>query len=171
MRLDNANRAALLTQLKLLREQLVALDEDMASDEQLFTDTIDGETSALELLRTVIRQAIDAEVFAEALKARRDELDQRAGRFKERASRCRAFAGEAMQTLGITSIAAEDFGVTLRPGRAAVRIVDEALLPKAFVRTRSEPMKQEIGDALRAGQRVAGAELSNAAPVLTVRRA
>lgn len=172
MRLDATNRAALLAELKLLREQLLSLDEDMATDDRLFADTLEGETEALELLRAVVRQAISAEVFEEALKQRREQLERRAMRFRERAARCRSFVAEAMQALQLKSIAAEDFTASVRDGRPSVRITDVDALPERFLRTKVEPMKTEIGDALKAGQPVAGAELSNAGPpVLSVRRA
>lgn len=171
MRLDTTNRAALLAQLKQLREQLITLDDEIASDEKLLTDTLDGETEALELLRVVVRQALDAETFEEALKHRREELETRAARFKARAARCRNFVSEAMQTLQIKALAAEDFTASVRDGKPSVRITDAAALPEQFMRIKFEPMKIEIGDALKAGATIAGAELSNAGPVLTIRKA
>lgn len=145
-----------LPMLGQLHAQLLELHPEMATDERLFVDTLDGESDVLELLRFIIRQAIDAETFEAALKHRREELDERAARFKARAARCRQFATEVMTTLQLKSVAAEDFNASVRDGRSAVRITDADALPERFPRTKVEPMKSEIGDALKAGQQVAG---------------
>jgi len=156
--------------LAALREQLVAIEPDMAADEGLLFDTLDGETDAVDQLRRILRHGIEASVFAEALKRHIDVLKQRKARFEAREDACRAAVREAMDALGLTRLQSPDFTASIIPGRPRVVVPDVDALPDAFVRTTVEPDLSAIAAALKGGEDVPGASFSNAAPVLTVRR-
>jgi hypothetical protein len=156
--------------LARLRDQLLAIEPDMATDEQLLTDTIDGETDILDQLRAVIRHAVEAELFADALQRHLKVLEQRRSRFEARSDACRSAVRDAMETLGLKSLLAPDFTVSIVPGRPRVVVSDAALLPPEFVRTKSEPNLSAIAAALKEGAEVPGATFSNTAPIITVRR-
>jgi hypothetical protein len=53
------------TMIRAFRERLLAEDSDIAEDQDLWRDTLDGETYAVDLIRTLIRASIDADVLAE----------------------------------------------------------------------------------------------------------
>jgi hypothetical protein len=156
--------------LARLREQLLALDADMATDETLFTDTLDGQSDVLDQLRAVIRHGVEAELFADALQRHIKILEQRRARFESRGDVCRNAVRAAMETLGLTRLAAEDFNVSIVPGRPRVVVSDAALLPPEFIRTKSEPNLSAIAAALKEGAEVPGASFSNTAPIITIRR-
>jgi hypothetical protein len=156
--------------LARLREQLLTLDPAMATDEALFTDTLDGETDALDQMRAVIRAATEAELFADALQRHIKILEQRRSRFEARGDACRVAVRDAMETLGIKSMMAPDFTVSVTPGRPRVMVTDAGLLPAEFVRVKTEPNLSAIAAALKEGDDVPGAVFSNTASVLTVRR-
>jgi len=156
--------------LARLREQLLALDADMAEDEALFADTLDGETEVLDQLRAIIRHGVEAELFADALQRHLKILEQRRSRFEARSDACRSAVRNAMETLGLTRLLAEDFTVAIVPGRPRVVVSDAALLPERYVRTKSEPNLSAIAAALKEGAEVPGASFSNTAPIITVRR-
>ena len=66
--------------LAALRERLVAIEPDMATDERLLFDAIDGQSDAADQLRAILRHGIEASVFAEALKRHMQVLEQRRAR-------------------------------------------------------------------------------------------
>jgi hypothetical protein len=156
--------------LARLREQLLALHPDMETDEQLFTDQIDGSTDILDQLRAIIRHGVEAELFADALDRHMKVLEQRRSRFEARGDACRSAVRDAMETLGLKSLLAPDFTVSIVPGRPRVVVRDVALLPERFVRTKSEPNLMAIAAALKEGAEVPGASFSNTAPIITIRR-
>lgn len=151
------------------RERLLTEEPDLADDDKLFQDMLDGETDALDVLRRVIRASIEAKALAQAAQARIDEIRERKERFMRRSDALRGMAFAAMDALGLRKMEEGDFTASLRPGQPAVVITDETRLPEAFVRVKREPDKALISAALKAGQNVDGAELSNGMPTITVR--
>jgi len=106
--------------LARLREQLLAIEPDMATDEQLLFDTIDGQSEVIDQLRSIVRHGIEAEVFADALARHIKTLEQRRSRFEARSDACRSTVRNAMETLGLTALKAEDLPSRSSPaGRAS----------------------------------------------------
>jgi Gp157 protein len=163
----NALHRATLT-LRDMRERLIAIDPTIIEDIELFTDTLDGETDALDVLADMVRAAIDAETMCEAIKARKADLDQRSARFARRQDALRRGVLEVMQDIGLPKLEREDFTASISAGRQGVRITDEKALTDQYVRVTREPNKIAIGDDLKAGKTVPGAVLSNPEPGLRV---
>jgi len=59
--------------------------------------------------------------------------------------------------------------LSIRAGQPRVIVTDEAVLPDNCVRIKREPNKIAIKELLGRGEQIAGAELSNSEPSLTVR--
>ena len=75
-----------------------------------------------------------------------------------------------MEETGLGKVPAPDFTATLSRGRARVLILDPKAIPIKYLRPREpEPDKGAIGDALRDGKQIDGAELTNSGMTLTVR--
>jgi hypothetical protein len=163
-------RDVLLPHLGRLREQIVELHPAAAEDTELFLATVDGETNGADALRTVCRHALEAEMFAEALNARIAELRARRDRFLAEAAACRATARDGMDGLGLKALPAEDFSASVGAGPQSVVVTNLDALPSEFKRIKVEPDKVALGKVLKAGAQIAGAELSNGASVLTLRR-
>lgn len=157
-----------LEQLKVLRESLLALDADMATDEDLLLATLDGETPVLDQLRHIVRVALEAQDWGDAIRQREKILAARRHRMELKAERCRTFVREAMQTLGLPSLMSDDFSASVRLGQASLQI-DMDKLPRAYKRIIEEPDKPMIRSALANDKEVPGVTLGNASPVLTVR--
>jgi len=156
--------------LAALRERLVAIEPDMATDETLLFDALDGQSDVADQLRRILRHGLEASVFAEALDRHIDVLKQRKARFMAREDACRASVREAMDALGISKLIAEDFSASIVAGRPAVQIISADVLPEEFIRTKREPNISAISEALKAGEDVPGACFNNPIPILTVRR-
>ena len=159
-----------MTALMEARDRLLAEDATIADDQRLFHDLLEGETdNALEILERVIRLSIESDNLAKAAKLRKDEIAEREARFRKRRDGLRAMAFSALDCLRPLKIEREDFTASIRNGQPVVVITDMDKLPSAFVRTKVEPDKVLIGAALKAGNAVDGAELSNSAPNISIR--
>ncbi len=156
--------------LLAVRQRLLQDDPDLADDEKLFTDMLDGEGGdAMEVLDRVLRAAVHAKTMAKAAKERAAEIGERAARYDRREASLRGAAFAALDALGLSKRELPDLTASIRAGQPVVIVTDADVLPEAFVRVKREPDKTLIGAALKAGNTVEGAELSNSTPSLTVR--
>jgi hypothetical protein len=57
-------QAQAATLIRSVRERLLAEDPDIAADLDLWRDTFDGESDAIDLIRNLIRASIDADPLA-----------------------------------------------------------------------------------------------------------
>ena len=156
--------------LAALRARLEAIDPEIVTDERLLFDTLDGQSDVIDKLRAIMRHGLEAAVFAEALSRHVDTLETRRRRLQAREDACRATVREAMEAIGIKSLASEDFTARIVAGRPAVQIISADVLPEAFIRTKREPNISAISEALKAGEDAPGACFNNPIPILTVRR-
>lgn len=153
-----------------VKARLVADDPDAAEDHRLLADMIDGESDALDIVRALIRHSIEVQSLADAAKARVDDLRARKERFERRVETARNTAFAMLEALEWRDkIEEPDFTAAIGKGRMSVRITDETALPSHLIRVKREPDKTAIAAALKDGDVVPGAELSNGSAVLTVR--
>jgi Gp157 protein len=157
--------AALQSGLRQMAEEDGEISLDVAAD-------LPNEAAALEAaMRGVVREIQDAAALADATKAQAENLVTRTVRFDAREKRLRGVLMAAMDAMGWAKREWPEATVSLKAGAPAVHITDEAALPPQFVavkETRS-PMRKEIAAALKAGEEVPGAALSNSMPVLAIK--
>lgn len=159
-----------MTVLLEARERLLTVEPGIEQDERLYLDCLDGESGdAFEIIDRIIAAAIDAEALAEHASRRMAEIAERRARFKRRNEQLRGVAFAMLEALGITKLERADYSAAIRAGSPHVIVTDAAALPDAMVRVKREPDKTLIGTALKAGNTVDGAQLSNSAPALTIR--
>jgi len=70
----------------------------------LWCDTLDGGSDAIDLIRNLIRASIDADLTAEAARKRRDEITARAERAERRKQAFRAAAFALMAIAGVARL-------------------------------------------------------------------
>ena len=137
------------------------------SDADLF-DSIMGETSLDEAIIRTLRAANENDATAAGLKVYMEKLAERAEILKMRSERLRQAALQAAQESGIPMpLQAPDFSATIAPGKAKVQITGD--VPDTFCRTKKEPDKKAVADALHAGVKLPWATLSNPQPFWTIR--
>lgn len=130
-------------------------------DPKLLLDTIAGETSALEIVDALIEIVLADEKLAEMAK-------HRATRLETRAAQARA----TLLTIVDEKIRQKKLQrplATLSVSRSTPqpRVTEAATIPSEYMRTVVDLPK--LGKALRDGERIDGAELSNTRPVLVLR--
>jgi hypothetical protein len=115
------------------------------------------------------RASRHARAMSDACTEMAKETAARADRLGKRADWMRRMILSAMDTLGRARIEAPDMTVSVRPGRPAVIITDEAALAAEYWRVTREPKKTAIREDIEQGVIVAGAELANGAPTVVIK--
>lgn len=137
-------------------QQLLA---ELPEDDQLRLDTIEGETEAFELMDRITESVLADETLAELARAR-------AKRLEERADHRRAIILQMLEALDMTKVQRPLYTASLSH-RSKPVVTNADALPDDFIRHAVDLVA--LGKALRAGQTVEGAELSNPMPSLTLR--
>ncbi len=150
---------------------LVAAYPELAEDEELRADTIEGETDAYRVLGKIVAIERDANSMALAIGERTKELAARKERYTRRKDAMRALLLRLLKAADLNKVSLPEATVSIGKGRAGVEIVDESLLPDNVVKLKREPDKTAIKAALDAGEDVPGAVLREGQPSVTVRAA
>lgn len=145
------------------------LEEDGVIVMDLATELPEETASLEEALRSVVRGIQGADAMADAIKAQKDALGARETRVKARKEALRDVLFNALQMMPNSKITLPEATLSIRAGQPSVIITDETLLHPDYFRVVRTPDKTLIGKALKDGFTVAGAEMSNSRPSLTIR--
>ncbi|HZL30708.1 MAG TPA: siphovirus Gp157 family protein [Pseudolabrys sp.] len=153
---------------RAIRDRIRATEPNI--DEQTLADTVEGLTDLHEIVQAIIRSALVDEALVRGLKCRIADMQGRLERFEDRASKRRQIAKDVMVQLDLKKITAPDFTATVRDGAPSLVVIDEDKVPKIYWQP-SEPRlkRQQLTDDLKQGEDIAGAELADPQPILTVR--
>ena len=168
-RYNNVSQVSLeLTKYLFLRERIRSANSNI--DDETLADTLEGLTDLHEIVAAIIRSALADEALAAGLKGRVEEMEARLSRLEERAAKRRHIARDVMIETDVKKITAPDFTVSVRPGSPALVVTDEASIPATFWEPRDPRLnRQGLLAELKAGTEIAGVQLSNPEPVLSVR--
>lgn len=128
------------------------------NDNELLLGMIEGETDALELMDRLAEQALADKALVEIGSARLKRIEQRADRIRDLLLRM-------LEALELPKIERALYSASISHRRNVV-VTDADALPEEFVRR--APDKVALGKALRAGQELDGAMLSNPQPSLVL---
>jgi hypothetical protein len=137
---------------------------DLDLDPQTVADTLEGMQGELhDKLRAVIAYALGMSADAEAQAAAAKRMNDRAKATAARADALLDYARTAMQTTGVAEVATDEWAAKLAKKPPSVNITDLSAIPPAYMRQPEPPPaapdKKAIGDALKTGAQVPGAEL------------
>ncbi len=148
-----------------LRERLEAAFPD--ADEETLMDTLDGMTSLTDSLAELLRSSQEDQSLASALRGRMSDMQERCGRFEDRARKKRELVCTVMEEAELKRLTEPDFTVSLRPARAPLMIIDEAAIPGDYWKPQPAKLdRMRLISALSGGRDIAGAVLGN--PPLTI---
>jgi len=151
-----------------LRERILA--DCPSADEETMRDTLEGITNLHEMIAAVIRSALVDEALHSGLRFRVDDMRERLSRLELRASTKRQLALEAMSEVGLSKLEQPDFTASVRAGSPALVVVAEESIPEPYWLPQPPKLdRQAILGEMKRGISVAGAEMSNPKPVLSVR--
>ena len=94
--------------------------------------TLEGLTSLTDSLAELLRSSLEDRTFASALQGRMSDMQERCGRFEDRARKKRELICNVMEEAELEKLTEPDLTVSLRPSRAPLAVVDEDLVPEAF---------------------------------------
>ncbi len=157
-----------LTHNRYLRERLEPAFPD--ADEETLMDTLEGMTSLTDSLAELLRSSQEDQSLASALRVRMSDMQERCGRFEDRARKKRELVCTVMEEAELKKLMEPDFTVSLRPARAPLMIIDEAAIPGDY--WKPQPAKLDrmgLISALSNGRDIAGAVLGNPAMTISVR--
>ena len=142
---------------------------ELLEDEELKLDTLEGEGFD-EVLAGVVERISEAGSMVDAISLRLKSLNERKSRFSRQREFWRAVALRLMQSVELNKIQLTEATVSVTKGRLGVVLTGKLEnMPNKFKRIKVEADKKALLDALKAGESVDGATLSNGPPTLTIR--
>jgi hypothetical protein len=159
-----------LEQLRLDLKNALLRYPDLADDEILRADTLEGATDIKEALTALVLAVSENRTMADALTTRLEELTDRRARFARRVELLREMILSVLQAANLKKLELPEATVSQRasPPQIIGEVSADAL-PDDLVRIKREPNKTAIREALLAHREVPGLYLSNSPPALTIK--
>lgn len=155
---------------KIIRAQIADLMNGEDADPDLIRDMVEGETNIREILTAmIVNEAADLELLA-GVKDRAESLKKRKDRIERRIDTRRALMLTAMQMAEIQKHETPDGTLSRRKTPAACIVTEEADIPAKFWEPQPPKLsKRAVLEALKAGEAVPGASLSNGGETISIR--
>ena len=150
-------------------DALIALCPELAEDEQLRSDMIEGSTEAFDFLSMVTRRIIADKALAAGTSAYIDELRERKDRFERRVDAYRVLALKLLQSADLRKAELPEATLSVVKGREKLVIPDPASVPGMYCKVSYSPDTALIKEALAAGTDINWAAMVMGDPSLTVR--
>lgn len=138
-------------------------------DPETFLDTLDGQTSAMEILGQLIIERMVAKTNEDAAKEVAATFAARAQRMANKQAAISRMMGEVLDAIGETKIPHPLGTVSRTKPRQSVEILDESEIPTQLMRVKRSPDVAAIKAQIEAGENVPGAILKTGEPGITVR--
>ena len=166
-----------ITNWTRLRDDLI-LEYQLDPEDMALIDTLEGETDLLRILGAAAREAEQREAMADACYEIAKTKKARAERLRGGANSLRSKIAAIMIEVNIKKVPAPDLTITVRQPAPAPKVIDETALPTEYTKTKVEmradrdKIKAEYDRCEAEGRifSVPGVVVSNAAPILTIRR-
>jgi len=155
---------------KVLKEELLKAYPDLEDDAETLADTLEGETSFLEAVTHALDKHQDALDLIEGIKARVADLAARRSRLQDQANKIKSAILAAMEEVGEQKITLPEYTLSAKKLPPKLVITEEFSLPgRFFVPQESKLDKKAVTDALKSGEEIPGAILSNGGQALQIR--
>lgn len=152
-------------------ELIRALGED-AEDETLIHDTVEGETGFFEAVERALNEIGECEIVAAGIADMQKRLSDRLTRTNNRAKKLRGLIDQAFQMAEIKS---HKFATATIASKSIPRkpiVSDESQIPTRFFKPQPPKLdRKELLDALKSGEVIPGADMSNGGTTIQIRRA
>jgi hypothetical protein len=158
-----------VTALERQIEDLITSYPELAEDETLRADMVEGSTDAAAILSKIVDRMQEAEAMADAVERRMDDLAARRGTFQRRSEAMRSLALRIMTAAQVRKMPLPEVTLSIRSVPPSLVINDESQVPAEFIKTETKIDRAKLKDALKAGTEIPGACLSNGGESLSVR--
>lgn len=165
----NAYLAMDAANVKAEIDRLLAAYPELAEDETLRLDTLDGETNLTAIIERALSERQDALVMVAAIKERLDALGSRKSRYERKDKAMKALIKGLMEVADIPKLQLAEATLSVTSPRMTVNVLNVDDLPQGYYRTKKEADKTALKSALEKGEKIPGAELVLGESGLTVR--
>lgn len=150
-----------------------ALVEELAGDDaELAHDLVEGETDFFEAVERALSEIDECDIMAEGLSAHIKKLNDRLLRVKKRAENVRGMIDQAFQMAEVHSHKLSTATITTKSIPPKLIISDESEVPSRFFEPQPPKLdKKSLADAVKGGEAVPGASMSNGGTTIQIRRA
>lgn len=173
-RSDLGNRSdavgRLYTQTKMAAALLESLHDIIGDDCKLALSTVEGETELLETITAAASRTMELDNMLEALNGLIGSMDARRKRLETQRERIREAIVVAMEVAGQTKIELPHITLSIRRTPPKVEVIDESAIPADFWKPQDPKLdKKALLAAMRDGQQIAGAVLSNGGATINMK--
>lgn len=156
-------------QLRIQIETLLRQYPELADDEVLRADMLDGATDIEAVLTSLFRSSSRDKSMADAITVRIDQLSARRARFRARVEFLRGLMLKVLQSADRKKFELAEATLSQRASQPQiVGEVDVDALPDDLVKITREANRTAIREALLARRQLPGLSLSNSPPALTI---
>jgi hypothetical protein len=156
--------------LRLQIEALLREYPELADDEFLRADMLEGETGINDVLTAIHRMIEDSKALREGTQPRINDLIARAQRFQKRMDFGRDLISKILEAASLKKLELPEVTLSLRNNpQQLVGDPNPMMLPDDLVKIARIADRKKIREALVQGQTVEGCSLSNAPPTLMIR--
>jgi len=154
------------------RALLLNIKDVIGDDEDAAADAIEGETSFKEACAAAVERLAELDAHDAAISAQIEKMRARRARLEGQADGIRAALSAAMAHAELKKLELPTATLSRRPVAPGVVVTDEAEIPSEFWK-RGDPKldRKALLAALKDGQTIAGAALSNGGETISVRTA
>lgn len=158
----------ILNRIKAELAVLFTNHPELVKDDQLRADVVEGETSLHEVLAILIKEEVDDKAIIKACECATETYESRSAAASRRIERRRATIQQIMYLANETSVRTPVGTVSISEGPRSVKIINDERIPERFVKLSRSYKLADIKAAIKAGEDVPGAALSNGATTLRV---
>lgn len=163
-------KRSLKDEAEAARSLLANIRDIVAGDEEAVADAIEGETNLIEAISAAVDAILEADAEADALAGMVKRLADRKARAETRSERIRAAISDAMGTAELRKLKLPHATLTIKATPPKAVITNEIDLPtRFFVEQAPKLDKRALLEALKAGEQIEGAQLSNGSGTLQIR--
>lgn len=136
---------------------LIAHYPELADDDILLLDTIQGATDLFEIAAKAVDIKAEADAMADAIKSRISDLESRKGRFSRQSDAMRKLIKGLMEAAGQTKLTLPEATISIAKGREKIVVDDVNALPQGYFKTERTADKEALKASLDAGETIPGA--------------
>lgn len=153
------------------KESIKARYPDLAEDDEAFLDTLEGESSLLDIAQRIVDTIDERQIIVTGCSEQITKLGERKSRNARAIEALKELLFEVLQKAGERKVTLPNATLILARSQPKLVVVDENLIPERFKVKQPDTLdKKKIIDAMKGGEEVQGALLSNGGEHLVFKR-
>lgn len=148
---------------------LANIRDVIGDDEEMALTAIEGETNLKEAIDGAVSRILEVEAHGDAIAAQIKALSERKARFEMQAERIKSAIHVALSQVGLRKLELPHATLSIRAVPPKAVISNEAAIPSKFWKPADPTLdRRAVLAALKAGETVPGAQLSNGGETISI---